>query len=123
MQIDNEDFTFDRWREFVTPQGADVVATMADGQAALTRKGRAYYLAGAPDNALLARLIGKLVKEAGIATDDLPKGLRTRRRGPYRFAFNYGPDAVDVSAVLGKDLLLGEAVLQVGGYAVAREAR
>lgn len=123
VQLGNETFSFDRWREFVTPQGADTEAVTGEGLPALTRKGRAYYLAGSADDALLKRLIGRLVNEAGIATDALPKGLRTRRRGAYRFAFNYGPDAVDVTSLLGKDLLLGEAVLPVGGYAVAREAR
>lgn len=116
---DNEPHRFDRWREFVTGE-AEVVARTGDGHPALTRKDRAYYLAGSPDAAFLERLIARLAREAGLSVEALPTGLRTRVRGDYRFVFNYGPEPVDATALLGGELVLGERLLDVGGVAVAR---
>ncbi len=116
---DNEPHSFDRWREFVTG-GAEVIARTGDGHPALTRKGRAYYLAGSPDVGFLDRLIGRLVREAGLTVEPFPMGLRMRQRGAYRFVFNYGPQPVDASGLLTGDLVLGERLLPVGGVAVAR---
>lgn len=116
---DNEPHKFDRWREFVTGE-AEVVARTGDGRPALTRKGRAYYLAGSPDAVFLERLIARLAREAGLSVEALPTGLRTRVRGDYRFVFNYGPEPVDATALLGGELVLGERLLDVGGVAVAR---
>jgi beta-galactosidase len=120
LTFENQSFRFDRWREFVTSQEAEAVAMTDDGHPALTRLGKAYYLAGSPDAALLDRLLGRLVREAGMEAKPLPKGLRLRRRGAYSFAFNYGPEPVDVSAHLSGERVLGEALLAVGGLAVAR---
>jgi beta-galactosidase len=118
---DNEPQSFDRWREFVTGE-AEVVARTGDGHPALTRKGGAWYLAGSPDTGFLDRLLGRLAREAGLAVEALPMGLRTRRRGGYRFVFNYGPEPADASALIGEPVL-GERVLAVGGVAVGREPR
>lgn len=119
---DNQQAWFDRWREFVEGEAA-VVAQTGDGQAALTRKGRAWYLAGFPDAAFLDRLVARLVGEAGIAAQALPRGLRSRRRGAHRYFFNYGPEPVDVSDFAGGPFVLGSAALGVGGVAVTREGR
>ena len=101
---------------------AEVVAVTSDGYPALTRKRGAYYLAGSPDMAFLKRLLARLVREAGIEVDDLPRGIRTRRRGGYRFVLNYGPDTVDVSSLLQGAPVIGSSVLEVGGLVVAPEA-
>ncbi|MCE9649128.1 MAG: beta-galactosidase [Parvibaculum sp.] len=118
---DNEPHCFDRWREFVTGE-AEVVARTGDGHPALTRRGRAWYLAGSPDAGFLDRLLGRLAQEAGLAVEALPMGLRARRRGGYRFVFNYGPEPADASALIGEPVL-GERILAVGGVAVGREPR
>lgn len=123
VAFENETFRFDRWREFLTVGDAEVLAWTEDGHAALTRKGRAYYLPGAPDAPFLTRLVRRLVHEAGIGIMELPAGLRTRRRGGYRFVFNYGPEPVDASALIDGEIVLGEAMLAVGGIAVVREAQ
>lgn len=120
LTLDNEVFHFDRWREFVTPADAGVVAETDDGQAALTRRGGAYYLAGSPDRALTARLIGRLVREVGLDFTALPQGLRLRRRGEMTFVFNYGPQPVELAPVVCGEQVLGEPVLAVGGLAVLR---
>ncbi|MGV8997239.1 MAG: beta-galactosidase [Parvibaculaceae bacterium] len=123
VSYDNEVFRFDRWREFVEPKSADVIARDADGNAALTRKDNAYYLAGSPDRALMERLIGRLVRDAGLETQYLPMGVRLRRRGPFRFLFNYGPETIETSDYLNGDIVIGGGLLGVGGIAVARETR
>jgi beta-galactosidase len=120
LTLDNEVFHFDRWREFVTPTEAEVVARTEDGQAALTRRSGAHYLAGSPDKALTARLVGRLAREAGLDFTPLPQGLRLRRRGDMIFAFNYGPLPVELAPVVCGERVLGEPVLAVGGVAVMR---
>lgn len=123
VTYDNETFRFDRWREFVEPKSADVIARDADGNAALTRKVNAYYLCGSPDRALMERLIGRLAREAGIATQHLPMGVRLRRRGTYCFLFNYGPDVIEARDYLEGQMVVGEERLGVGALAVARATR
>jgi beta-galactosidase len=82
----------ERWREWVEPVPGTPLTTLAsfaDGTPALLHAGRAFYLAGWPDAALLAGVIRYvLAGSAGLATADLPPGIRLRRRGPWRFAFN-----------------------------------
>ncbi|MFZ3035480.1 MAG: Beta-galactosidase C-terminal domain [Parvibaculum sp.] len=71
---------------------------------------------------MLKTLLAGLVREAGLDGDELPHGVRTRRRGGYRFVFNYGPDAVDVSSLLSGAPLVGERLLEVGGLVVVPDA-
>ncbi|MBX3497363.1 MAG: beta-galactosidase [Parvibaculum sp.] len=122
VRYDNETFAFDRWREFVEPApGTEVLAESEDGHPALTRCRRAHYLAGADDRALLERIVERLAREAGLSVCALPAGLRTRRRGPWRFVFNYGPAPVDISPYFtDRDFVLGAPMLAVGGVAVSR---
>ncbi|MCW5726972.1 beta-galactosidase [Parvibaculum sp.] len=122
VRYDNETFAFDRWREFVEPApGTEVLAESEDGHPALTRCRRAHYLAGGADGALLERIVERLAREAGLSVCALPAGLRTRRRGPWRFVFNYGPAPVDISPYFAdRDFVLGAPMLAVGGVAVSR---
>jgi beta-galactosidase len=46
-----------------------------------------------------------LVRAAGLEPLDLPADLRVRRRGGLRFAFNFGPETIDLAA----HLPIGEA--------------
>jgi beta-galactosidase len=125
VRYDNLSCSFDRWREFVVPgPGTEVLATAEDGHPALTRLGRAHYLAGAPDTALLERLVERLAGDAGLPVTVLPAGLRTRARGPWRFVLNYGPAPVDISPYFpATDYVLGQPMLAVGGVAVLRTSR
>ncbi|MEQ8268864.1 MAG: beta-galactosidase [Parvibaculum sp.] len=120
VRYENELHRFDRWREFIVPvEGTEVLAETEDGHPALTRRARAHYLAGWPDDGLLDRLVARLAREAGLTLLDLPAGLRTRCRGPYRFVFNYGPAPVDISPYFpDRPFVLGKPLLEVGGVAV-----
>ena len=47
--------------------------------------------------------------------------IRVRDNGPLRHIFNYGPEAVDIGSLLqGRDLLLGDVVLEPCGVAICR---
>ena len=82
-----------RWRDVVEAQGAEVLARFNDGGPALTVAGRHHYLACWPDEALLRGTLKLACGKAGLATIDLPEGIRLRRRGGLLFAFNYGGEA------------------------------
>lgn len=112
-----------RWREHVELlEGAWAEGTFdADGGAAVVRAGRARYLAGLLDPALLAAVLDRAAADAGLATTRLPAGLRLRRRGPLRFAFNYGDDPADVPAPRDARWLLGGARLEAAGVAAWQE--
>lgn len=73
------------------------------------------YLAGWPSPDLLGRLLRDAAAEAGLATIDLPDGLRLRRRGELVFAVNYAPEPVSLPAP--GDLLLGTDPLPPAGVA------
>ncbi|MBI1393867.1 MAG: beta-galactosidase [Alphaproteobacteria bacterium] len=76
------------------------IAQTADGVGLLYEHGRVHYLAGAPEPAFLASLIGRLVSKAGLRTVELPEDVRVRRSGELTFAFNYGPNDVTLPAEL-----------------------
>ncbi|MFM2355519.1 MAG: hypothetical protein RLZZ528_1255, partial [Pseudomonadota bacterium] len=73
---------------------ADVVEMLADGRPVLVRAGHLHYLGGWPDDAALTRILRDRATEAGLATTDLPDGLRLRDTATHRFAINYAPEPV-----------------------------
>lgn len=108
-----------RWREFVEAAAAPALPAV-DGNGLLYRHGRAVYLAGWPDRALLDRIVPALAREAGLTTSALPEGLRLRRRGELCFAFNFGPEPVDCPAPDGATFILGQRRLEVADVAAWR---
>ena len=112
-------YTFDRWREYVEGDAATVASTL-DGHPAITRKQNAYYLAGWPDDALLKDFLTVRVGAVGLATLDLPFGVRTRTRGSYRFFMNYNPQATSIADCVSGDLVLGSVDLPPAGVAIER---
>jgi beta-galactosidase len=114
-----EGFAIMRWIEEIESSLTPEIA-LANGQGIVWRQDNVRYLAGWPDERLLDRLIRSMAKEANLACDTLPEGVRTRRIGGKRFAFNYGAD----SAVLPwgeADYLVGGALLPAAGVAVWTE--
>ena len=120
-----EDAAFLRWREVVAAGGeAEVLLSCEDGVPALTRRDRAHYLAGLPNESLRAAVLRRLAIEAGLAVLDLPEHIRLRDNGPMRYVFNYGERGFDLSAILGEaPLLLGERQLPPCGVALFRRLR
>lgn len=74
---------------------AETLLQAETGQAVLKGNGRLYYLGSWPDSELWERIIHGLAKEAGLTVLTLPEGLRLRDTASHRFAFNYGPEAVE----------------------------
>ncbi|KAB0679382.1 beta-galactosidase [Aureimonas leprariae] len=115
---------FHLWREMLDGVAdGDILLRTVDGEAALVGRGGLHYLAGWPDEALAFAVLGKLAERAGLATLDLPEGLRLRRSGKLTHCFNYGDAPVRLSQhgiegafVLGADELppSGVAILEAG---------
>jgi beta-galactosidase len=80
-----------RWREELEPNGTEILATFENGSAAFIASDNHHYLACWPDAELLGSVIAFATRKAGVATLDIPEGVRIRHRGNLLFAFNYGP--------------------------------
>ena len=107
-----------RWREHVE---TTLGVSECDG---IYRKDNIRYLSRWPDPPQLATLFTDMAGEAGIATTILPADLRIRRMGNLTFAFNYGPDPLNLIATLPDaasfDYLVGGASLAPASVAVWR---
>ncbi len=112
-------FTITRWFEHVE---TDLVAeeVLSDGRGVVYANGSLRYLAGWPDEALLTRLFTRMATEVSIETVALPADLRLRRAGNMTFAFNYGPDPIDLGAITDSPLIIGEPILPPAGVCAWR---
>jgi beta-galactosidase len=119
-----EGFEIRRWIEHVESDIAPEVAT-SDGIGLVYAIGSLRYLAAWPDLNLLTQLLSKMAGEGRVPATPLPADLRLRSAGNHRFAFNYGPDRIDLADILtGADAhiyLIGSNVLPPAGVAVWRE--
>jgi beta-galactosidase len=84
---------FRRWAEELEGAAA-VLRRRADGSPALVGQGGLRYLGGWPDDATLLSLLRDLCAEVGVATLELPEGLRKRDCGKTRFWFNHAAEPV-----------------------------
>ncbi len=107
------------WREQVSTD-LEPEARFADGKGALYRQGHVRYLACWAEADLRAALMEALCQDAGIETLRLPPGLRLRRCGELRFAFNYGTGEVTVPAPADATFVLGARELLRAGVAAWR---
>ena len=74
---------------------APVLRRTAAGQPAIMGSANLRYLAGWPDDETFFDIIQGICAEQGVATLDLPDGLRIRDTATHRFVMNYAPDAQD----------------------------
>ncbi len=79
-----------RWREWIQST-LPVIAQYGDGGPAVVGNKRVWYVGCEGDEPLTLSLMRSAARSVGIATIDLPDGVRLRRRGNLTFAFNYGP--------------------------------
>jgi beta-galactosidase len=100
------------------------LARLDGGAGIWFRQDRFHYLAGWPDETLLASILAALAGECGLATVPLADGLRLRRRGSLRLAFNYAPEPVELPAGVASTgmFLLGGRTLPPAGVAAWIEA-
>lgn len=73
---------------------AEVTLRLGDGAPLAMRAGQVTYLGGWLDQEGLIRLMRDSCGEAGIATLDLPEGLRLRDTGTERFWFNHTAETI-----------------------------
>lgn len=104
-----------RWRETVQTS-ANVLASFANGDPALTEKENMLYLACWANEALLSDVLALAAKKAGLETMPLPDTIRIRRRGNLTFAFNYGLEAWPLPK--GAEPLLGSKTLEPQAVAI-----
>ncbi|WP_438726604.1 beta-galactosidase [Parasphingorhabdus sp. DH2-15] len=124
--LPNSDLTVERWMEDAG-NGLESNYTLADGRNLLIRQLNFHYCAGWPDNDLLRVIMRDMAVMAGLKVYDLPSALRISQRSGKIFAFNYGTEALDLSAtfpqLMGTDLLIGNIILPPAGVAIWKAER
>ncbi len=104
-----------KWREKVSGD-VDAVDKFDDGWGFYYCHDSCHYLNACMDEESLVRFVENRLKEAGISTYKCSEGLRLRRNGNLMFAFNYGPDSVELDG--SKRYLIGSPTLGVAEIAV-----
>ncbi|MFM9829760.1 MAG: beta-galactosidase [Sphingomonas sp.] len=109
------------WREALDLlDGAEPLANYENGEPAIVRAGRAIYLGCVTDDVYLRHLLADLAVERGLAVSDLPRTLRTARRGAFTFAFNYAAQAAPAPAPDDAAFVIGGATIPPYGVSVWR---
>ncbi len=113
---------FEHWREILMlGAGVEPVLETKSGEVALARRDRVFYLAGWPDATLLDEVLMRVLDLAGVEWLKLPADIRARDNGEMCYVFNYGPEPIDISALVGDvPLLLGDENLASCGVAAFR---
>ncbi|MEM1079038.1 MAG: beta-galactosidase [Pseudomonadota bacterium] len=83
--------TAERWVETVETSAENTIRT-EDGAPILLRAGHQHYLAAWPDPVALDRILRDLCAQAGVATTEMPPGVRQRVMGSHRLVVNYSPE-------------------------------
>jgi beta-galactosidase len=116
-------FVVSRWLEHVESALAPRAKTDRGAGLWFSQK-RMHYLACWPCATLLDRVLRECAAQTGLEALDLPLDVRLRARGDLQFAFNYGPETIDLSTcVPGAENLayvLGAATLPPAGVAAWR---
>jgi beta-galactosidase len=120
VALDTGALTVTRWREDLALQGAEALATFADGRPALTRNGPVRYVAGWLDAAGWQAVFTGAAADAGLAVEALPDGLRTSRAGGLTLAFNFSDLALDWTPTPIATPVLGGAHLPPRAMAIWR---
>lgn len=110
----NNGAQFNSWREFVVPgEGANIGVTSGDGHPMVISQDKTIYVAGWANPQLLDTVMATAALTADLEIHELHRDIRVRDNGPWRYVLNYGPDAVDISLLVGRrDLVLGSRSLE-----------
>ncbi|MEM9580505.1 MAG: beta-galactosidase [Pseudomonadota bacterium] len=73
---------------------ADVTRRTASGAPAIMSNAATHYIAGWPDAETYRDILEAMCRDAKVATQRLPEGLRRRDTGTHRFWINYAPHEV-----------------------------
>jgi beta-galactosidase len=118
----NSDAAFKSWREFIVAgpaAGAGLISE--DSHPMVISQGNVTYVGGWANPALLDSVVKRALEAAGVPHMALHRDIRIRDNGPWRYVLNYGPEAVDISAIAGRaELRLGARTLPSCGVALLR---
>ncbi len=122
---DNQTFACGQWRECIQSD-LKPAAVFEDNWGFHYADKRTHYVNAIPENSTLLKIIGDFLREADIDAVDLGPYLRTQRIGPWRLAFNYGMETVDLANNLGPlfnfddqtSVIIGSRTLHQGEIAV-----
>lgn len=106
------------WREDIAPQGAQTVATFADGRPAVLRHHNCWYSAGWPDAAGWQLLLTRAAQAAGLQPQALPADVRLTRRGDLVFVQNFSSSTVEFSPSNDAHCLIGARQVVPQGLAI-----
>jgi beta-galactosidase len=105
------------WDDWIEHVESSLIPEIAEhGHGLVWRHGSVHYVSATPTPALLQRLFAAAAAEAGIATTDLPEGVRLRRAGNLVFAFNYASEPRSIVAFPSKDTDAGTITLPAAGF-------
>ncbi len=123
LEHTGDGFAVSRWLEHVDSALTPEIA-LDDGRGVVFAHDRVRYLAAWPDAVLLNRVLSAMAGEAALAVVALPPDVRLRRHGDLSFAFNFGPETIDLSQILadagGFDFQLGSKLISPAGVTVWR---
>lgn len=88
----------DHWLEHVD-SAEDAQFRLEDGSPVLIGTGSLRYLTAWLDEMGLKRVLEELCRDAGVPTQILPEGVRTRTSGQTRFVFNYSRHTREVDGI------------------------
>lgn len=106
------------WLDHVESELSPIVSSTDGGL--LYCKDNYYYLTTLPNEMFFAALVATLAQKAGVQTTLLPPDIRLRQRGDLIYAFNYGPEPVDLPtniAPKSESYILGAQTLEPAGVA------
>jgi len=98
------------WREWIDTK-LPSLAEYDDGLPAVIDGGHVRYVGCKGDATFNAAVMRAAVLKAGLQPVPLPDGVRLRRRGPYRFAFNYGATPYQLSDQANARFIVGGPVV------------
>jgi beta-galactosidase len=107
-----------RWREDLRCTGAQVDAIYADGAPAVTHHGRVRYVAGWLDATGWQLVLDAAARDAGLAPQPLPDGVRVSRLGSLSIACNFSNTTVPWVPSSSADCLLGSRDLAPRGVSI-----
>jgi beta-galactosidase len=99
------------------------LAATPDGKGVLYRSGNALLFTAEPATHFLARVLDDLLREAGVESTPVAADLRLRRTEDLVFAFNYGPEPINLPASIapnGAAFVLGDRTIPPAGFACWR---
>ncbi len=106
----------EHWLEWVESDLIPLASTES-GKGVWFHHNKVHYLATWPEPEFLREIILRLSKQAGLAVNLLPEGVRTRKLGKLTFVFNYNGHAITLPSKSGRDFCLGEQQIPAGGLA------